>query len=336
MAIIGVLGCTALLTCAFGMNDSMNMLKDWQYKDIYKFNSKLTLEEIATDTQIEVVISSVSGQALMESGIEIRADGRKKTASAIITDRVTLIQPTGYDRRPVDLPPDGISMTSKTAAALGVQAGDTIEWHVYGSERWVESEIAAIYRDPSTQGLMMTREVFEALGCEYRPTAIVTAERVLGHYDGVVAVLSTSDIIDGWDELTEAMMTMVYVLIAGAALLSIVVLYNLGLLSFTEMERDMATLKVMGLKTKKLRGLLLTQNIWFSIIGFVIGLPCGMWLIQIMVDASGDSFDFPVELTAGTTALVFAITFGLSIFVSLLFSKKIKRLNMVEALKAME
>ena len=129
---------------------------------------------------------------------------------------------------------------------------------------------------------------------------------------------------------------MVYVLIVGAAVMSIVVLYNLGLLSFTERERDMATLKVMGIKTMKLRGLLLMQNIWFSVIGFILGLPCGILLIKAMVDSSGDSFDFPVMLTMGTTTKAFLRTFGLSIIVSLVFSKRIKKLNMVESLKAIE
>ena len=182
----------------------------------------------------------------------------------------------------------------------------------------------------------MPREVFEELGYTFKATSIVTAEAVSEQYDGVSAVLSTSQIIAGWNDLTEAMLTMVYILIAGAAILSIVVLYNLGLLSFTEKERDMATLKVMGMKTKKLRGLLLTQNIWFSVIGFLSGLPCGIWLIKVMTDSSGETFDFPIQLTVTTALFACVITFGLSIFVSLLFSKKIKRLDMVESLKTME
>lgn len=53
-----------------------------------------------------------------------------------------------------------------------------------------------------------------------------------------------------WDKLTQAMIIMIYVLIAAASVLAVVVLYNLGLLSFTEMEREIATLKVIGLKSK--------------------------------------------------------------------------------------
>ena len=336
MAVIGVLGCTALLVCAFGMNDSMKMLKKWQYEDINQFESKLNLEETATDEQIDAAMRAVSGEAVMESSIEIKANGIKRTASATITDGSSLIRLTDSGKNPIEWPENGVSLTKRMADILGVGIGDTVEWHIYGSESWVETTITQLDRNPTAQGLSMSREVFEKLGYDFRATSIVSAETVTERLDGVSIILSTTDIVAGWDDLTEAMMLMVYVLIVGAAVLSIVVLYNLGLLSFTEKERDMATLKVMGMKTKKLRGLLLTQNIWFSVIGFLLGLPCGMFLIKAMTDASGDTFDFPLELTASTTVLSFVITFGFSVFVSLLFSKKIRRLNMVEALKTME
>jgi len=336
MAVIGVLGCTALLVCAFGMNDSMTMLKSWQYEEINQFESKLIVSETATDSQIEAAINAVSGEAVMEGSIEVKANGIKRSVSVTVTDAGTLIRLTDTNKKPISWPESGMSMTEKLGNILGVTVGDTVEWHLYGDEKWVEAVVTQLDRNPTSQGLSMPREVFEGLGCAFKPTSLVSAEAVSEPPAGITTILSTSDIINGWDDLTEAMMTMVFVLIAGAAVLSIVVLYNLGLLSFAEKERDMATLKVMGMKAQKLRGLLLTQNIWFSFIGFLLGIPCGLWLIKVITDSSGETFDFPVELTVGTVLLSFLITFGLSVFVSLLFSRKIKRLNMVESLKTIE
>ena len=336
MAIIGVFGCTALLTCAFGMNDSMKVLKEWQYGDIYQFESKLKLEEMATQEQIDELLEVTKGEGIMESAIEIRTNGIKKSGFLLVTDNTTLIEQTDKARKVIELPKTGVAMSTKLASVFGLKVGDSIEWHIYGDQRWVKTEIVALYSDPSTQGLVVPRETFEKLQFTFQPTSVITAEKVNNQYDGVASVFSTSELMAGWEDLTEAMMLMVYILIGGAALLSVVVLYNLGLLSFTEMERDMATLKVMGMRTKKLRGLLLVQNVWFSMIGFAIGLPAGIQLVKMITDSSGDSFDFPVKLTGGTAMLAFVITFGLSIFVSLLFSGKIKRLNMVEALKASE
>jgi putative ABC transport system permease protein len=276
------------------------------------------------------------GEAIMEEKAEIRAQGKKKSAALTVTDHITLMRPTGADFRPIDLPEDGVSITQKTADALGVGLGDVIEWHIYGTEGRTQSRIAAVYRDPVNQGVTMTRKHLESLGMEFHPTAILSAQKISGNPDGVDSVASTAESAAGWDDLTEAMYIMVYLLIAAAAVLSVVVLYNLGLLSFTEMEREMATLKVMGLRSGKLRGLLLTQNLWFSAIGFALGVPGGLWLSERIVSFSGDEFDFPIRLHLTTLLITFVFTFGLSILVNLLFSRKIRRLNMVESLKATE
>ena len=138
---------------------------------------------------------------------------------------------------------------------------------------------------------------------------------------------------DSWSQMTSSVMMMVYVVTIVAGLLAFIVLYNLGILSFTEMEREVATLKVLGFKTSFLRRLLLTQNLIFTAIGFILGIPLGFYFMTLMMDAAGDSLYYIPTLTWGNILLSAAITFALSIFVNLMFSDRISELDMVEALK---
>ena len=131
-------------------------------------------------------------------------------------------------------------------------------------------------------------------------------------------------------------MMMVYVVTVVAVALAVLVLYNLGILSFTEMEREIATLKVLGFKTRILRKLLLTQNLIFTAIGFVLGIPLGFYFMTLMMNAAGDSLYYIPKLTLGNILLSALITFTISIVVNLMFSDKINDLNMVEALKDVE
>ena len=141
---------------------------------------------------------------------------------------------------------------------------------------------------------------------------------------------------DNWDEMSGSIMMMVSILIFFAVLLAIVVLYNLEILSFTEIEREIATLKVLGFKTGDLRKLLLTQNIISTAVGFILGIPLGFYLMTLMMNAAGESLYYIPSLTSGNILLSGVITFAVSIVVNLLFSGKIKNLNMVEALKDVE
>lgn len=55
-----------------------------------------------------------------------------------------------------------------------------------------------------------------------------------------------------------------------------------------------------------------------------------------MWQSSGDAFYIIPSLTITNVLLTAAITFTLSIVVNLMFSRKIKKLDMVESLKRME
>jgi putative ABC transport system permease protein len=155
-------------------------------------------------------------------------------------------------------------------------------------------------------------------------------------YDGFKTTSTLDDIEKGWDQITQTMWLFIYILSFFACVLAIIVLYNLGLLSFTEIEREIATLKVLGFKSNNLRRLLLTQNIIFTSIGFILGVPLGLYTLDLMWASTGTTFYVIPSLTITNIIISAAITFSLSILVNLMFSGKIKKLDMVESLKTNE
>ena len=336
MAIVGVMGCVALLISAFGMNDSMENLKTWEYDDISHFESKLIIESGASQSDIDSVTDEVNGSQIMEQAIEIKAQGNEKTAKLLVLNDTDLISHTDKNGKAINLSNADISLSQKMAESLDVGVGDTIKWHIVGSDDWVECKITNIHGEPLSQGIILSADKLEDLDLNFTPTSIITSESVDDDYDSIKSVSSIDDMVNAWDKMTSSVMMMVSILIFFAVLLAIVVLYNLGILSFTEIEREIATLKVLGFKTGDLRKLLLTQNLVFTAIGFMLGIPLGFYLMTLMMDAAGESLYYIPSLTLGNIALSAIITFTVSIAVNLLFSGKIKNLNMVEALKDVE
>lgn len=336
MTIVGVMGCAALLVSAFGMYDGMHDLKEWEYSQINHYDSKLIVNDNATISSIDNIAEEVNGDKLMEGAIEIESATAKKSGSLLVLNDTNLVTPTDYDRNEVKIANDEVSISQKMADMLGVGIGDTVKWHIMGSDKWVNTTIDKIHADPISQGFIMSSDKLVDLDLNYTPTSIVTSEHVDKNYSDIKAVNSMNDMTSSWDEMTESMMLLVYILIFFACLLAVVVLYNLGLLSFTEIEREIATLKVLGFKTSALRRLLLTQNLWFTAIGFVLGLPLGYYILDIMWQSSGDSFYILPSISLSNFLLTAVITFALSIIVNLMFSRKIKKLDMVESLKGVE
>ena len=336
MTIIGVMGCSALLIGAFGLYDGLNDVKDGEYNQINHYNSKLIIDDNTTESQIDEAVGNVNGDKIMEESVEIESNDTKKLGKLLVLNSTDLITPTDKEKNKIEIKNDEISISQKMADMLNLDIGDTIEWHIMGSNKWVKTKIDKIHADPTSQGLIISQYKLEKLGLNYTPTSVITSEHVNKTYDGFKSTTTHDDIQRSWDEISQNMWLFIYTLSFFACVLAIIVLYNLGLLSFTEIEREIATLKVLGFKSNALRRLLLTQNLIFTAIGFILGVPLGLYVLDLIWSSSGNSLYVIPSLTISNLVLSAAITFSLSILVNLMFSNKIKKLNMVESLKASE
>lgn len=339
MSIFGVFACALLVMSAFGMVDSINDVEDWQYNQIYNFNSKLILDENITDSQLDNILEETNGEGIMEEAIELKYKGNKKTGTLTVLNQSEFYRVTDNNRNYIELDPDGIAISDKMAEVLGLEVGDKVRWHVAGNPKWIDSEITETYSIPFGQGMIMSPKTFEKEGGDdynYSANVVLSKENVKENYTGVNSITTREDIRSGWSIMTEPMDMMVSILTTFAIVLAVVVLYNLGLLSFTEIQRELATLKVLGFNSKSLRRLLLTQNLWFSTIGFLLAIPGAYLLMGVMMGSTGDDYCFPINIYLWNFVLSFIITFGLSVLVNLAFSFKIKKVNMVESLKSNE
>ena len=282
MTIIGVIGCTALLVCAFGLNDSMNDISEWEFGQINHYDSELVIDEDATQGEIDEVAKEVDGDEVMEKVIELESPLDKKMGTLLILDGTDLITPTDDDWNAVEIKDDEVSISQKMADLLGVGIGDTVKWHIMDSNKWIDVKIDKIHSDPNVQGIVMSKAKLESLGLNYTPTSIVTEHNIENNnYSAIKSVANKEFRVNNWHGITLAAWVLIYALITFACLLAVIVLYNLGLLSFTELEREIATLKILGFKTRDLRKILLTQNLWFTTIGFILGLPIGYFILKI-------------------------------------------------------
>ena len=332
ITLLGVIGCTVLLICAFGMHDGVNDLKTWKYDDINHYETQLVLHNNISQPQIDSIIDEVNGTPVMTSSIQILANDIKKTQVLTVHNETPLITPTDKNRHMITLPHDGLSISEKTAEMFGLKVGDEIKWHLYGNETWQTATVDAIYGDSSVQGISITADYAEKNNISFKPTEIVTKENVTDKLNGVGSINTHKDLTNSWDKLTHTANLLIILLVIFAVILVVVVLYSLGLLGFTEVERDMATLKVLGFQLSDLRKLFMTQYLGISIVGFLIGIPTGYYVLE-SIRSNTDKFYYPTNYSLTTIAISFVITIIVSAIVNMLLANQLKNIDMVEALK---
>lgn len=339
MGMAGVCGCTMLMLGAFGCSDAIYGMLDWMYGELMTGQNKVMLSEEADYYTALDYSKEYKGQLLQESAVEFLKGDACKTGTLTVIDTGNYMHYQGIKLENIELTKTGIAMSYKMAKSLGVAVGDSVKWHIVGEDEWETTRISQLYRDPSSQGITMRRATFEALEHDFQPTTIITNKtpaKDITDKKEVQAVMNIGDMKAAFMESVEIMNLMIGIMVGGAVILGVVVLYNLGVLSFVEKMREIATLKVLGFQSRKIRGILQKQNIWITILGILVGLPAGYGLLMGICSTMPDTMDMEPKLTLLSYVYSVCGTFMVSIAVNFFLSGKVKTIDMVDALKGVE
>ena len=339
MAIVGIIGCTMLMLCAFGMMDTMKSYLSWEFDKISNFEYKLSLSNNYTDDQFVNIKEKYGNETSESFGIEIKNVDKKETNTLTVNDAPNKLKYTNHNKEYMDLKDDGIYITEKLSEKYRLKVGDEITWHIFGDNNWHTCKIAGLNRDPQNQQLNMTRKYYESLGLTYKADTVYTDENLINTktIDGVDTIQSIATLKQGMESMLETTETMVVLLIVVSAILGFVIIYNLGILSFTEKQYQFATLKVLGFKDKQIKNIFVKQNLWLTVAGIVIGLPLGFWMLDyIFKSALGENYDFNAYIKPVSYLYAVVGSLVVSIIVNKVLSRKVKRIDMVTSLKGNE
>ncbi len=339
MAIVGITGCTMLMLCAFGMMDTMKSYLSWEFDKISNFEYKLSLSNNYTDDQFANITEKYGNETSESFGIEIKNGDKKETNTLTVNDAPNKLKYTNHNKEYMDLKDDGIYITEKLSEKYRLKVGDEITWHIFGDNNWHTCKIVGLNRDPQNQQLNMTKKYYETLGLTYRADTVYTDENLSNAktIDGVDTIQSIATLKQGMESMLETTETMVVLLIVVSAILGFVIIYNLGILSFTEKQYQFATLKVLGFKDKQIKNIFVKQNLWLTVAGIVIGLPLGFWMLDyIFKSALGENYDFNAYIKPVSYLYAVVGSLVVSIIVNKVLSRKVKRIDMVTSLKGNE
>ena len=341
MGLAGVVGCAALIVCALGMFDSMNFFVKLQFEDLYNFDYKLNLKENLADDELTILYDKYGSNTSQSLGIEIRnKDGKRKSNNIFVTDANNYVRFVDNKNKIKDKPSDdGIYVTYKLAQTKGYKLGDKITWHIYGDNNYYTSKIIGFNKDPQNQNVSMTRKYLESLEIKYKPDALYTNIDLseTKKIKNIETIQNIESLKEGMTSMLSMMKTMLILIIGIAVILGSVIIYNLGILSYTEKQYQFSTLKVLGFKDEQIENIFIKQNNWIAIISIIIGLPGGFYLTDFLFKtAIEEHYDFGAWISVKTYIISAVGTFIISYIVSKFLSRKIKKIDMVSSLKGNE
>ena len=339
--IVGVTACAMLIVCSLGMLNSMNYFIDLQFNRIFNFDYKLSLKSNINNDELKDLTDKYGDNTSESLYIEIKdKDGNRESNNIFITDSKDYVRFVNNKDKFIELNNnDGIYVTYKLAETKGYKIGDEITWHISGDNTYYTSKIVGFNKDPQNQNMTITRAYLESLGIEYKPDSLYTNADLSNTKEiSNVEVISNIDSLkEGMNNMLETMKTMIILIIFIAVILGVVIIYNLGILSYTEKQYQFATLKVLGFKDKQIKKIFIKQNNIIAIISIILGLPAGFYLTDwLFKTAIKDSYDFGAHINIETYVIAAVGTFIISYVVSKILARKIKKIDMVTSLKGNE
>ena len=333
MTLFGVIGCMILLVGGMGMKDTMDSFLDTFFESAINYRYRVNLDaESVTNEEALALAEQLEGDWCAQSAVQVGDKGYGLEIWSVTRDKVRFAD---TDMNLIPLSDEGAYVCGRIARDFSLSAGDELTFSPYGGSEKYTVRIAGVL-DSMTESIVMTSAYADASGIPYTVSAVVTDHEDIPSGGHILNVQSKQSIMDSFDTFMDLMNKMIWLLVIAAVLLGIVVLYNLGVMSYTERYREMATLKVVGFKDSRIGRLLIGQNLWLTVIGILIGIPAGVGVLQYLLTALASEYELKLTLGPATWIVSVLLTFCVSLAVGLMISRKNRAIDMVAALKTEE
>lgn len=333
MTLFGIIGCMVLMVGGLGMRDTMSGFLNLLDKDISNYTTKVNLVDNADFKKSKALCNELGGDWESISGISL--DGDTVTLD-IVHNPHALLNVIDEDNNRLKLSDEGVYLCLRLKDKADI--GDKIKFSPYGSKKTYTVKVIGYNRSVMTESVTMSDKLAEKLGLDYSISSIYTDKKTskIKSSDLISGKQNKAQLMETFNSFVQIMDSMVIILVAAAVILGVVVLYNLGIMSYVERSRELATLKVLGFRNRTIGKLLISQNIWLTVISVVIGLPAGVGVLQWLLTALAGEYEMKLMLGALTYSVSILLTFGVSLLVGLMVARKNKKIDMVEALKGAE
>lgn len=364
--LIGVAGCTALLLTGFGLGDSISAIMDKQFGEngICNYDVQIVLGKNSADTDaqnkaMEEIKQRPEIKQAMKTHMDV-IDGTSSRTENIL--EINIVVPENPAELPefiklqnrkskekVSLDNNGVIVSEKLANKTDTKIGDEIT--LKANDKDYNVTVTGIVENYTFHYVYMPSELYRNIFGEEPSFDYVTAilndnistaqkdslASDLMKVDGIDAVAYTTQIIDTFSNILNSLNLVVAIFIIAAGALAFVVLYNLSNINLNERIREVATIKVLGFRDKEVSQYIVRENIILTILGTLLGLILGIFLHSYVVSvAEVDIVMFGRSIKPLSFVFAAILSLVFSAVVNLIMHKKLKKVNMVDSLKAVE
>ncbi|MGT2928843.1 ABC transporter permease [Streptococcus dentasini] len=360
MTIFGVAGSVALLFAGLGIQSSISGVADKQFGQIFSYDMIAVRNKQASSQEKAAVKKAIASKDFgknldiyyEKSEQSIKNVTEERTVTSLVTsgkDFSGMINLSSSKGQRLKLSDDGVILSEKLAQLYQVKVGDHFDYIDKDGHK-VSLKVSGIAQIYTGHFIFMTQNYYQkAFKTDLSTNAYLLQTK--DHSDSKIKNLST-DLLDlkgveaasqniamvnSLKKIVDSLNSVMLILIIVSILLALVILYNLTTINVAERIRELSTIKVLGFHSKEVTMYIYRETITLSLIGILVGLASGFGLHRLLISRmGGDDFNFSYSLTWSVYLIpVVAIIVILSAL-GWLVNHRLKKVDMLEALKSVD
>ncbi|MHC5374714.1 FtsX-like permease family protein [Enterococcus sp. LJL120] len=362
LTIAGIAGCCGLMLAGFGLRDSIENVGTVQFNQLNHFQGIVTLDsEISADAASQTLDVLDSTAAVTKetpvyaSQVTFKADGVADQSASLYAFETSAaaranftLQSTSSDSSS-ELVGDGAIISEGLAKAYEVKVGDDLVFQDANGNQ-MTLKISGIVENYLGNNVLLLQSYLEQLtdqSHQVNSFLIQTTEMSKSSQDDLAAELKGTDQVltttfmsqqlekQAYSSTNLQPVVIIFIVLSGT--LALVVLFNLTNINVSERERELATIKVLGFYDQEVSMYIVRESIIFTGLGILLGFVVGnvlTWFIITM--AASPSISFPLLVPAIGYLFPAGLTIFFSAVVMLITHQRLKKIDMIGALKSNE
>ena len=351
MTIIGVAGSMALLFTGLGLQSSISGVADRQFEELLQYQILTVQDSDQASQDFKKILDSDQVASWTQLGtdllyVEPQKGQKKQTVSLMVleADQVSnYVQLLDAEGTPLELG-HGLILSQKLASLYGVKKGD---WITLDGHRL---QVGGVTEGYAGHFFYLTpKEYKDVFGKTLKPTSYLIkmkkssnadikemAEKILA-LDSTQALSQNVSMKQSFEETAKSLQSVMGILVLVSILLAVVILYNLTNINVSERIRELSTIKVLGFYTKEVMLYIYRETILLSLIGLGLGLTAGFYLHRALLEViSSDSIRFNPAIASRVYLIPILVLVILLFLLALVVARRLKKVDMLEALKSVE
>ncbi|HZQ13709.1 MAG TPA: FtsX-like permease family protein [Pseudolabrys sp.] len=348
---LGIAFAVPIVVLGLFWRDAIDHMIEIQFRLVERGNTAVTFphpldRNIIGDLRREPGVLAAEGQRIVP--VRLRAAHRSYLTSVIgLRQGSELRRPHDSSLRPIEVAPEGITLTRRLAERLAVLAGDTMTIEVMeGKRRKRDVPVNAIvdevigmtaYMDiGALNRLTGEGDVVSAAALFVEPSAL---DRLLARFKELPVIESVAmkayTLRSFLEKIADLVLITSGILTIFAVIIAVGIVYNSARIGLYERARELASLRVLGFSRAEV------SRIFFSefMVEVVIAIPVGIALSQAIIDLiahvhPSESFQIPGVIGARTFIAACAIVIAAAAGSAYVVRRRIDRLDLVAVLKA--